>query len=240
MALLGAAFILGLAGSLHCVGMCGPIALVCCRAGNRQGRRLVGYHLGRFCSYAVLGGCVGGLGEILALAGFERALSIGLGSVILIALLLPKRVRTLLAGKMDTTPVVRRLTGAAQRALPRAWAPVAAGLATAFLPCGLLYVALAAAAAAGSAVAGAAYMAVFALGTTPAMIAVLYSLARIRIALPASRLYSACALVLGCLLIVRGLALDIPYLSPPVTDGGAAFDDCCASDGTAVASEPVR
>ena len=77
---------LGAAGSLHCVGMCGPLllALPLDAAGKWQVmRKMLVYHVGRILTYAALGVLFGLLGKGLAIAGFQKILSIGAGAFML-------------------------------------------------------------------------------------------------------------------------------------------------------------
>jgi sulfite exporter TauE/SafE len=89
------------------------------------------------------------------------------------------------------------------------------------LPCGLVYIACAAAAAAGGVGGGAATMLAFGLGTAPMMLSVGLAGRVIRWSHPLGlrRVVLVCAAVAGVLLIVRGLSLGIPYLSPRFVDG---------------------
>src|SRR5215471_896062 len=83
------AFILGLIGSLHCAGMCGPLALALPGSTCRTSRFLVGrlaYNLGRILTYCMLGVVFGLVGKTLLLAGLQRWLSISLGIVLLAGL----------------------------------------------------------------------------------------------------------------------------------------------------------
>jgi sulfite exporter TauE/SafE len=102
------------------------------------------------------------------------------------------------------------------------------GLLNGLLPCGLVYLALASAVAAGSAVNGAAFMAFFGLGTLPAMfaIAVFGNFMRQGIRLKLRRAVPAFMTVMALLLILRGLSLGIPYLSPDM-DAKAKTPACC-------------
>ena len=71
---LWTAFLLGLAGSLHCAGMCGPLVLALAKARPRTMRESTGrifYHLGRVASYCLLGLVLGLLGHVAAPAGFQ-------------------------------------------------------------------------------------------------------------------------------------------------------------------------
>ncbi|HZS03527.1 MAG TPA: sulfite exporter TauE/SafE family protein [Blastocatellia bacterium] len=218
---LWAALALGLFGSLHCVGMCGPLALALPRAGNARGHFHAGrvlYNLGRVTTYALLGAAFGLAGSAARLAGVQQALSIGTGVVILLWLVLPKQLTRRVAAsraaaggianlKSWFSPLMRSHRFAAQFGM---------GALNGLLPCGFVYVGLAGALAQSSVTASAAFMALFGLGTLPAMLAV--SLAPGFFS-PDSRASIRRLLPLGTglvavLLIVRGLSLGIPYLSP--------------------------
>jgi sulfite exporter TauE/SafE len=221
------ALMLGLVGSLHCAGMCGPLALALPVVGNGPGGFLaarLAYNLGRVITYAGLGVVCGLAGQGLLLAGVQRWLSITLGVLLIAGLLASRRVAL-------ARPVVRLLARlqASMAGLLGHRSVLALGvlgMLNGLLPCGLVYVACAGAAATGDWLAGAEYMAVFGLGTVPLMFSISLSgrlltpglRQKLRHALPAS------VLVLGALLVLRGLSLGIPYLSPDLsaTDGG-----CC-------------
>lgn len=230
------AVMLGLAGSLHCVGMCGPIALALPRPNGPAtllpGRLL--YNAGRILTYAGLGALFGWMGQTLLMAGWQRALSITAGLLILLYLLSARLGR----GRWTLESTLLRLVAPVQRMLGRLLKQTSLGglltigLLNGLLPCGLVYVALAGAAATGSALGGAGFMLVFGLGTTPMMLAIslagptLY--ARLR-----GRFQNVIPLALGVmavLFILRGLELGIPYVSPNLTaqieDG--AKPACCA------------
>lgn len=235
---LGAALMIGLLGSLHCVGMCGPLALALPRSAGARWSMLggrVAYNLGRAITYAALGTVFGLAGQTLLLAGWQRALSILAGLVILAYL----AARTWGGGRLGRsgwTPEVAltRLIAPVQRHLgrllhrPGAGSLLLIGLLNGLLPCGLVYVALAGATATGSAAGGAAFMAVFGLGTLPLMLAVslagptLHGVLRGRF----QRAIPIALSVLAVLFILRGLSLGIPYVSPDLSRPGAHA--CCA------------
>src|SRR3954469_16065186 len=91
---LWTAFILGLAGSLHCAGMCGPLALVLPTTGNSTAAFVLGrvaYNLGRIITYVVLGAVFGLIGLTFALAGLQRFVSLTAGIAILATFLASSR-----------------------------------------------------------------------------------------------------------------------------------------------------
>ncbi len=231
---LGAAFLLGLLGSAHCAGMCGPIALALAGGGEPRARFLLTrslYNAGRVLTYVALGLLVGLLGHALRLAGWQQGLSIAAGVALLLgAIFYLRGAPGWWHPPAALTRGFARLQGVWGRLMARrsAGGLFGLGLLNGLLPCGLVYAALAGAAATGSAAGGAAFMLVFGLGTFPAMLAISvfgHALApalrrRLNALIPAGL-----ALMAG-LLILRGLGLGIPYLSPAydATTGAAA---CC-------------
>lgn len=232
---LAAALMIGLAGSLHCVGMCGPLALALPRSRGNRMTQLAGrlaYNLGRAVTYAAMGALFGLAGQSLLLAGWQRALSLAVGILILAYVLLRATGRrwspdVLLAGALY--PLQKALARLLHQ--PGLGSLGLIGLLNGLLPCGLVYVALAGAAATGSAARGALFMAVFGLGTVPLMLAVslvgpaLHSALRGKM----QRAVPLSLAVLAMLFILRGLELGIPYVSPNLTaqvEEGAA-PACC-------------
>jgi sulfite exporter TauE/SafE len=186
------------AGSLHCVAMCGP--LVGLHGGARSLRLALVHALGRLTTYAALGALAGLIGRAVDLAGHLAAVqhvaAIAAGVVIV-----GWGARTIAIARgwlqiTGTSPALvhRGLVRlSARRAVTRAWL---IGVLTGLLPCGWLWAFVVSAAGTASAWRGAAVMAVFWLGTVPAMTGVLAfggpMIARIRRKLP---VISACVLI---------------------------------------------
>ena len=222
--LIGAALSLGLVTSLHCVGMCGPLALALPMVGNNRSAYVLGrllYNIGRAVTYAVMGAVIGLAGRSFAMGGLQRWVSLAAGVALLIGLILMQTGQlTRLAEGLGLFRVFARLQAVwARRFQHRSFTGLfVLGLITGLLRCGPVYVALAAAAATGSVATSALFMLVFGLGTLPLMLVV--SLAGKLVQMPMRRrmqkLVPISAGVVAILLIVRGLALGIPYLSPPV------------------------
>jgi hypothetical protein len=220
------AIVLGLVGSLHCAGMCGPLALALPAAGTSGPGFLSGrlaYNLGRILTYCLLGVVFGLVGKTLVVAGVQRWVSIGLGLMLLIGLFSSRKlalwrpVTSFVEGlKSRMGSLLRRRSFSSRLSL---------GLFNGLLPCGLVYVACAGAVATGGLLSGLAYMAGFGLGTVPMMLGIglsghLFPIAlrlQLRKAIPLS------VFLLASLLILRGLGLGIPYLSPDL----AAGSSCC-------------
>jgi sulfite exporter TauE/SafE len=171
-------FVAGLvSGFTHCSGMCGPFVLMRivgtenARSEAPVLRRIAGaslwrYHLGRGVTYSALAAAAAGAtGAVLDGFGFRWVL------VAILAALAIGITLTALGSTMSLPNVASRaISAAAARASRIGDFPL--GLALGFLPCGVLYGALAAAASTGDPLAGAAAMAAFVLGTVPGLVAV--------------------------------------------------------------------
>jgi sulfite exporter TauE/SafE len=217
---LSTAFLFGFISSFHCAGMCGPIAISLSNVSNRfqfvSGKLL--YNAGRITTYIFLGTLFGLFGKGLALAGVQQALSVGLGVALLIMALLAFNPDTL----FQKIPALRKFQSFIIRQfgkhLKSASLPsmFAIGLLNGLLPCGVVYIALAGSLTTGSAAGGMAYMAVFGLGTLPMMLFI--SLAGKMVSFQFRNVLRKAApavmVLFAVLLILRGLNLNIPYISP--------------------------
>ena len=167
--MLWPALVMGFAGSLHCAGMCGPLACSLMPVhGDRSDAQTVStvYHLTRLTSYTALGAIAGGLGRA-PLTWFSRSAARGLPWVLVLFFVA-------LALRWDRflpkLPVLGRVTWKLQgwmRGHSRVEAAAAMGLATPLLPCGPLYFLVALALMSGSALRGVEFMLAFGLGTVP-------------------------------------------------------------------------
>ncbi len=174
LALTGAMLLAGLAGGVtHCAGMCGPFVMAQTMQSGSKSFQLLPYHLGRAVGYAALGAAAGGAVGLASL-GLSRSLlavPLTVSAVLMLvqaasSLPLPPRLRMHLA--QPPIPIMAPL-GRLMRATPGPRRGFLIGLLLSALPCGLLYAALAAAAASGSALAGAIAMLAFVAGTAPAL-----------------------------------------------------------------------
>ncbi len=188
-------------GTTHCTGMCGPFVLAQVSArlervplsAMSEFRRLTGaavlpYHVGRATSYALIGALSASVaGHVGALPGL-RWLSVAL--LALAALFFLGYALRSLTSWLPKLPVSgrpgqrsrprsagwwgERVSGLARPLFgnPTGWRGYGLGMALGFIPCGMLYGAVAVAAASGSALTGALGMAAFALGTVPSLLAV--------------------------------------------------------------------
>lgn len=226
------AFLMGVAGSLHCVGMCGPIALSLPVQGRSTAGKLAGgllYNLGRVTTYGVLGLAMGTLGKSLQWFAWQQKISILLGLSILAFLVFP----LIFPGKSLHPVINTAMSGLRSRLArvlgnPHPGALYTTGLLNGLLPCGLVYMALTGAVITGGATDGALFMMLFGAGTMPAMFATTMFgqwlkqpyRARIR------QLYPALMVMMAILLIIRGLNLGIPLLSPKLNVSSSAAVEC--------------
>lgn len=231
-AYLGPALLLGLLSSAHCVGMCGPIALAVPSVRHTwSGRSMDALLLngGRVLTYALLGALFGTFGRGLHLAGLQQATSIGMGVLMLAAVLLPALFRK----DMFAAAAIGglgRLRSALARNLRRT-APEAlllTGMLNGLLPCGMVYFAVAGALVQDGALNGALFMAAFGLGTWPAMLAVRLGGGLITGAWRNGMRKAAPYVfaLLGVLFILRGLNLGIPYVSPVLYEVPVGQQEC--------------
>lgn len=215
-----AALSLGLISSFHCVGMCGPIAFALpVQQFSTISKMFVtlSYHIGRIFTYAVMGGIFGLLGRQVYLAGIQRWFSIVLGVAVLLLLVQYHYQKSRIQpGWMNRFQI--RLLNSMSRLLnkPKAGNFFLLGMANGLLPCGMVYLAIAGALSTNQISNGIFFMAAFGAGTLPALLALNWfgHMASISLRNRMRQLTPFVIAVMGILLILRGLNLGIPYISP--------------------------
>lgn len=222
-----APLLLGLAGSLHCVGMCGPLvlALPLDAAGKRHvmGQMLL-YHSGRILMYATLGVLFGLLGKGIALAGFQKVLSITAGLLLIGMAFAAWRFEQLVAGipgfgtfsQSVKTHMGRMLRQNGAKAL------FTMGMLNGLLPCGMVYAALAGAIASFGGMEGGLFMLIFGAGTLPLLLAVSVLGRSFSVSVRQKlRYWQPVLLTLaGLILLQRGLHLDLSLFESAVPKAG--------------------
>jgi sulfite exporter TauE/SafE len=226
------AFILGAVSSLHCIGMCGPLAMAL-PLKDKNASKFTGallYNLGRVTTYASFGLVFGMIGRSFAWFGWQQKISISLGIIIILSLVLPRllnkqNIITRWNGKLMAT-VRDRLGRPLFNGSPASLYSI--GLLNGLLPCSMVYLALAGAISTGDAISGAVFMALFGAGTLPAMwaVSVFGGMMKQTVRVSARKLYPAMMMIMAMLLILRGLNLGIPYLSPKLGAGHASAVEC--------------
>ena len=211
----------GFLGSFHCLGMCGPLALAL--PGKDRSKAFLitsrlAYNLGRVITLSLLGITVGLLSQMIAIGGFQRWLSITVGTLILLGIFVSAFRNKLNQWKAYPSRLMRRAQSPIKRLFKKGsvGSLFVIGLLNELLPCGFIYMALATALTTGTVLKSFYFMAGFGLGTVPAMLGM--SLAGGFVSLSLRRRlkkYSPYFIALvGILLILRGLNLAIPFISP--------------------------
>jgi sulfite exporter TauE/SafE len=220
---------IGFAGSLHCVGMCGPLALSLPLQSFSNSKRIVAlllYNLGRVLSYMLLGAATGLIGRQFFLAGYQQLFSLLAGALLVVWLLLS------IAGKTrgSRSVVYYKIQGWIVRYMqePSLKHMLFTGIGNGLLPCGMVYLGIATAAASGSMISAISFMFFFGLGTIPLMAMVSVAGLRIRpsLRITLKKVSPYLTAFIGVLLILRGLNLNIPYLSPLLSAGTKEAISC--------------
>ena len=213
-------FVLGIFSSFHCIGMCGPIALLLPVQGLSASKRFTGtllYNFGRVFTYSIMGCFLGIVGRRIYLAGFQQPFSIIMGILILVLLtlfILNKRFfHNGHTGIVFTT--IKTFIGKQLRH-QHMFTLFLIGTANGLLPCGMVYFALIGALATGNVANASLFMAAFGLGTIPLMM-LLSRFGRLITAQLRNKVKTIIPFfvaTMAILLILRGMNLNIPYISP--------------------------
>lgn len=226
---------IGLAGSLHCVGMCGPLVMGFTAKNETAGfnglLHAFKYSAGRIVTYSLMGLAIGIFGEGVKLTGYQGIISIMTGVILLLTLIVPKifgvRFNSAslsgmllgLKGKLSSI-----LTG---KGKPK---PFTFGMLNGFLPCGFVYTALAASLVPGDVYSSVLVMAAFGVGTSPLLSALFLgsSIGKIFPGFSFSKVAPYMTIAVSVLLILRGLDLGIPFISPQLHNINIHGSNCCS------------
>ncbi|MFT3705575.1 MAG: sulfite exporter TauE/SafE family protein [Agriterribacter sp.] len=213
-------FMLGFAGSLHCVGMCGPLSLAIPTWHLRPIQKFLAlllYQLGRIITYSILGLIIGLAGRSINMSGWQQGFSIALGIIMLIAaatyFIRKNSVRfNLLSGAYL---YIQKLIATVLRCYKGLRGFLLLGLANGLLPCGMVYIALATALTTPGLLQSATFMTSFGAGTSPAMLLAAYGMqflnARYRAVFKMAVPFFIT--LTGIILILRGMNLGIHFIS---------------------------
>ncbi len=222
MAILISALVLGLMGSFHCAGMCGPIAIALPLQGNTTGQKIFGgtlYNLGRTVTYGLMGAIFGLLGQGIVMIGFQQKVSVIMGAIMIISALFPALFKNQYRMDKNWFSLVGKLKKSIGNLFSvRSFSSLFfIGLLNGLLPCGLVYMAIAGAIGTGGVAEGTLYMILFGLGTIPMLLAISLAgnMMSMTIRKKVNKVIPVLIVVVGILFILRGLSLGIPYLSPP-------------------------
>jgi len=215
-----AGFVLGLISSFHCVGMCGPLALSLPVKHLEKFRQIFAiflYNIGRVFSYSLIGVLFGVVGRTIYLAGFQQWFSIILGIAMLIV-----SFQYFFAGNALHPKWLNKFHRGIQQLMMHVLQSkniigyLMLGMANGLLPCGMVYIAIAGALAATQLINSVLFMAFFGFGTLPAMFILGFLGIKFNLLTRQSikRMMPYIAAVMAVILILRGLNLGIPFISP--------------------------
>ncbi|MCL6294364.1 sulfite exporter TauE/SafE family protein [Jejuia spongiicola] len=232
--MLWSAIILGLLGSFHCIGMCGPIAFMLPVDRSNSTKKIIQisiYHFGRLLAYSIIGLIFGFVGKSLYIFGLQQQLSIIIGVIMIVVILTPLHIFNKYNFSKPIYKIISKVKSALGKALKKKTSDtfLTIGFLNGFLPCGLVYMAVFASITTANAFQGSLYMLLFGIGTIPLMTSAIY-LGKFLNATIKQRIQKAIpvfVVVIGLLFIIRGLGLGIPYISPaPITEIASSAIDC--------------
>jgi hypothetical protein len=219
--MLYTALIFGLVSSLHCIGMCGPIAMmlpVDSKNPTKKANQILFYHAGRLTSYSALGLLFGLLGKGLYLAGMQQRFSIVLGILMILIALIPEKILAQYNFSKPVHQLISKLKSGLGNQFKRKSADAffIIGVFNGLLPCGLVYAALFGAIAMQNVTLSIIYMLLYGLGTVPLMSAVVYvsSILSLPFRNKLQKIVPLITVIIGILFVLRGMGLDIACVSP--------------------------
>lgn len=237
--------ILGLASNLHCLGMCGPIALA--TPVNRTSWwtiliDLFKYHSGRIAIYTVMGIFTGMIGNSIRFFGWLQWLSIISGILIILFAWGKYFAKNPIGAKIQAWffPIIQKI----RRNAIQSKSPLklfVLGMVNGLLPCGVVYLALGNAVLAESYLGSALAMTTFGIGTLPILLAIGFFGGKLgaRFKNQWKNVVPVVLTVVGIFIILRGMNLGVPYISPKINktevvkENGAVEQettlDCCHS-----------
>jgi sulfite exporter TauE/SafE len=210
-------FLVGLMGSFHCIGMCGPIAVALPKSNPIILSRLL-YNTGRVITYSMLGLLFGLLGSKLQMIGLQQVISISLGILILLSVITPTAYKIKITNSLGLYKVIGLLKASFAKMfkMHSMTSMLVIGVLNGLLPCGFVYIGITGAIAIGNPLESMLFMTMFGVGTIPIMLgtSIIGGVININIRERLTRLLPAFSIILAAIFILRGLNLGIPYLSP--------------------------
>ncbi len=204
------AFLIGLVGSLHCVGMCSPLMLSFTSGpGKHALTSFAWYHLGRLTVYALLGLAFGAISSSVSFFILQKYFSLALGMVIIALFAFPK-MRNRLEGWYYHSRFYQLIKSSFVKQFGRRRKWLFSGMLNGFLPCGLVYLAAAGAMLSANVLDGAIYMLMFGAGTIPLLAIIKFGYAGIRQWKRINNLTTPIALLSGLMMVFRGFLVSEP------------------------------
>lgn len=222
-------FFMGLLGSVHCIGMCGPLVMALPISQMNPVQKVLAtilYHIGKITTYGLLGVVVGVFGKQIPFYNVQQHLSIVIGSLMLVYVLWvfylhPKRKLGFLKIDWLQKPIIAALGKLFKQNNVGSFLLI--GFLNGLLPCGMIYLALGSAWANQSALQSGLFMVLFGLGTLPALLMVAFGgqLMGFAFRQKIQKAFPYMLFSMGVLLILRGMNLGIPYISPMIENGAS-------------------
>ena len=225
------AFLIGLGGSLHCIGMCGPLmfsSMMNNQYGNLSLIDWLVYQTGRISVYVLWGILFGFIGTSARMFGWQQNISISLGIGILAILILTKLFPQL-EKKFSVILLTQfwksKLSSLLQNKIKQS--DFVKGMLNGILPCGLVYIALAGATAVQDPIKGGVFMAIFGIGTLPLLSALLFvgNQMKMNVRRQLVKWYPAFIGLMAIMLIIRGMNLG-NFFSPALLPGTDTIVHC--------------
>lgn len=214
-------FVIGLLGSFHCVGMCGPIVLSLPGGLFSKWSFIINrllYNSGRIITYMLLGVVFGLLGNRLNLFGLQQFISISIGVLILTGVLAGLYIKKFNSLSVLQIKIVTGLKKVLKINFDKRSRStfLFTGIINGILPCGFVYIGLSGALVTGEMTSGGVYMMMFGLGTIPLMLglSLFGNFLSLKFRNRLKKSIPVFAVILAVLFILRGLDLGIPYVSP--------------------------
>ncbi len=219
---------MGLFGSMHCIGMCGPLVLgIFNQSIYSNPIHYFTYHIGKLIAYMIIGLFFGLIGESIHTFISQQKLSILTGSSMLIIYIMRKIDSQQIPFSKYSNKIYRTVTNYSKSLpLPKYYS---LGLINGFLPCGLVYIAATSSVATGHLSSSIIWMFFFGIGTIPSLSVVLWMAQKVKPKrfVVFEFIYKNLTLLIAVLLILRGLNLGIPYLSPKIDLEKQEIRNCC-------------
>ncbi len=229
LAIFISALLLGLASSLHCIGMCGPLIMSVPVQHLPQHKKIWGillYQFGRISTYMIMGVLAGLIGWRIGVAGWQQVFSVLMGMAILFFLLSQVFFKKMKGWAWFNQKITKLISWSMRRHSFSGMYMM--GAANGLLPCGMVYIAISGAMASGSILNAMVFMFVFGLGTLPALFSLAFWGTRLswQNRQNMRKLVPYIVGLTAILLIIRGLNLNIPYMSPFISERSADTVSC--------------
>lgn len=227
--IIAIAFLMGLLGSVHCIGMCGPLVMalpISKKTTLQKGVSIFLYHVGKLSSYALLGVIVGQFGKQFFIFNAQQHVSVIIGAIMLVYVVWVFILKPTISFSPLLTiqkPIMNWLSRLFRSEYLASFYLI--GFLNGLLPCGMVYLALTSAFATGNVFYSGLFMTLFGLGTMPALIMVAVGGQFMGVVFR-KKLQSSLPIfifTMGVLLILRGMNLGIPFVSPHVDIVGSAI-----------------